>query len=88
MNVIGEQRRIPHDREKLKSDDEENREDRVNSVLWQNQLVQVIALTYRILVVRAQLVNADHLKTNLYFLQKAYRIDSEEDAEGDGYERD
>jgi hypothetical protein len=45
----------------LKSDDEQKRKERMESVLGQDQLIQVVTLADRILVVGAQFINADNL---------------------------
>lgn len=86
MNVISQQRQIPSNGEQLKGDDEKQGKDCMNTVFGQDQLVQIVTLTDRILVIRFQFVHTNDLKLlNVRnSIKSAYRVNGEEDAERNG----
>ena len=62
MNMIGSQRHIPANGEKLGGENKEDRKQNVKAIFRKNKLVQTATLIDWVLVIRFQFVDANYLK--------------------------
>ena len=59
--VVSDEGDVEEEGEELPGDEEEGVEEDVQDVLWEDERVEAVALVYRVLVVRLQLVERDDL---------------------------
>ena len=59
--VVSDEGDVEEEGEELSGDEEEGVEEDVQDVLWEDERVEAVALVYRVLVVRLQLVERDDL---------------------------